>query len=61
MVSFSILNAVREKAKMKSHEASWSLKTETAKRAYEIWEAEGRVHGHDLAHWFQAENELFEK
>jgi hypothetical protein len=27
-------------------------------RAYAIWEAEGRPHGNDLAHWFQAEAEL---
>jgi hypothetical protein len=24
-------------------------------RAYAIWEGEGRPHGHDLVHWFQAE------
>lgn len=29
-------------------------------RAYEIWEAAGRPHGHDLAHWLQAEAELAE-
>ncbi len=33
-------------------------KAEIAKRAYELWEAGGRVHGHDLAHWFQAESEF---
>jgi hypothetical protein len=27
-------------------------------RAYAIWEAEGRRHGHDLAHWFQPEREI---
>src|SRR5438105_4461013 len=27
-------------------------------RAYEIWEAEGRLHGDDLAHWFRAEAEF---
>lgn len=26
-------------------------------RAYELWEAERRRHGNDLAHWFQAEKE----
>ena len=26
-------------------------------RAYEFWEAEGRQHGNDLAHWFRAETE----
>lgn len=45
---------------MKSEELSGDLKAEIAKRAYEIWEAEGRGHGHDLAHWFQAENEIFD-
>lgn len=28
------------------------------RRAYELWEAEGRRHGRDLAHWLQAESEL---
>jgi hypothetical protein len=27
-------------------------------RAYEFWEAEGRQHGNDLAHWFRAEAEI---
>ena len=27
-------------------------------RAYQIWEAEGRPHGRDQAHWYQAEREL---
>jgi hypothetical protein len=27
-------------------------------RAYELWEAEGRSHGKDWAHWFRAESEL---
>ena len=29
-----------------------------AERAYEIWEAEGRPHGRDRAHWDRAEQEL---
>jgi Protein of unknown function (DUF2934) len=29
-----------------------------AARAYEIWQASGRSHGHDQEHWFQAEREL---
>jgi hypothetical protein len=29
-----------------------------ARRAYEIWERQGRPHGRDLAHWFEAEREL---
>ena len=28
------------------------------RRAYEIWEHEGRPHGRDKAHWFLAEAEL---
>ncbi|MBU0556726.1 MAG: DUF2934 domain-containing protein [Alphaproteobacteria bacterium] len=27
-------------------------------RAYEIWEAEGRPHGRDQAHWQQAEQDV---
>lgn len=29
-----------------------------ARRAYDIFERGGRMHGNDLAHWFQAEREL---
>jgi len=29
-----------------------------AKRAYEIWEKEGRPHGRDREHWLQAVEEL---
>lgn len=31
---------------------------EIAARAYQLWEASGRRHGDDRAHWFQAEREL---
>jgi hypothetical protein len=31
---------------------------EIAKRAYLIWEREGRVHGYDLRHWLLAESEI---
>jgi hypothetical protein len=31
---------------------------EVAARAYQLWEASGRRHGDDRAHWFQAEHEL---
>jgi hypothetical protein len=31
---------------------------EIAARAYQLWEASGRRHGEDRAHWFQAEREL---
>ena len=27
-------------------------------RAHEIWEREGRPHGHDQRHWIEAEREL---
>jgi Protein of unknown function (DUF2934) len=27
-------------------------------RAYELWEREGRPHGRDQAHWYQAELEI---
>ena len=30
-----------------------------AKRAYELYEANGRQDGHDLEHWRQAESELY--
>ncbi len=29
-----------------------------AERAYQIWQASGRLNGHDQEHWFQAEREL---
>jgi HSP20 family molecular chaperone IbpA len=32
-----------------------------ARRAYQIFEAQGRKHGHDLEHWLQAEAELFDR
>jgi len=31
---------------------------EIAKRAYALWEQEGRPHGRDLEHWGRAEREL---
>lgn len=31
---------------------------EVSRRAYEIWENEGRPEGSDLRHWLQAEQEL---
>lgn len=34
------------------------LKRAIARRAYELFEARGRDHGHDLDDWFQAESEL---
>jgi hypothetical protein len=41
-----------------SHEASAEL---ISRRAYEIWEQEGRPEGRDLQHWLQAEQELSAK
>ena len=32
--------------------------TEIAKRAYTMWELEGRPTGRDLEHWLRAETEL---
>ena len=29
-----------------------------SRRAYELWEQEGRPEGNDMRHWFQAEREL---
>jgi hypothetical protein len=37
---------------------SMSHEAEVARRAYEIWEREGRPHGVDLEHWLRAEAEL---
>jgi hypothetical protein len=34
------------------------LTPQILRRAYEIWEHEGRPHGRDKAHWFLAEAEL---
>ena len=35
-----------------------NLAEQIRKRAYEIWEGEGRPHGRDTQHWFQAETEF---
>ena len=34
------------------------LTPQILRRAYELWEHEGRPHGRDKAHWFLAEAEL---
>jgi hypothetical protein len=34
------------------------LTPQILRRAYEIWESEGRPHGRDKAHWFLAEAEV---
>jgi hypothetical protein len=35
-----------------------AIRTAVEKRAYEIWEEEGRLPGHEQAHWFQAKADL---
>ncbi|TMJ71995.1 MAG: DUF2934 domain-containing protein [Alphaproteobacteria bacterium] len=35
-----------------------AIQDEIARRAYEIFEQRGRLHGHDLDDWLQAEREL---
>ena len=34
------------------------LERKVQERAYQIWEQEGRVHGHDEQHWHRAKLEL---
>jgi hypothetical protein len=34
------------------------LRAEIERRAYELWEAEGRPGGRDQSHWYRAEQEL---
>lgn len=34
------------------------LQQKIRERAYRLWEAEGRVHGHDIEHWLQAEQSV---
>lgn len=34
--------------------------TDVARKAYELWEAEGRPEGRDVAHWHQAERDVTE-
>lgn len=34
------------------------LRTETENRAYDLWVADGRRDGNDVAHWLRAEREL---
>jgi len=34
------------------------LERKVRERAYQIWEQEGRVHGHDEQHWHRAKLEL---
>jgi hypothetical protein len=34
------------------------LESAIRSRAYEIWQAEGQVHGRDVTHWLRAEEEI---
>ncbi|OGF45717.1 MAG: hypothetical protein A2452_13325 [Candidatus Firestonebacteria bacterium RIFOXYC2_FULL_39_67] len=34
------------------------IKLEAEKKAYELFERNGKTHGNDLAHWLEAEKEL---
>ena len=34
------------------------LESSIRHRAYEIWQAEGQVHGEALSHWLRAEQEI---
>ena len=38
--------------------AAPNLRHQIEKRAYEIWQSSGCSQGNDVAHWFQAENEV---
>ena len=37
-----------------------SLEEQVAERAHELWQQRNGEHGNDLAHWFQAEQEINE-
>jgi hypothetical protein len=39
---------------MEIHESNEKVRI----RAHQLWEQAGKLHGHDLEHWFQAEKEL---
>ena len=42
-------------------DARLHLANQIARRAYFLYLEDGAQHGHDLAHWLQAESELFEE
>lgn len=46
------------KAKRQSGISSDLLRQQVEERAYALWESQGRLHGHDLDHWLQAEIEI---
>jgi len=53
----------KTKAQTTSNEAAkrlddTNLRHQIEKRAYEIWLSSGCSQGNDVAHWFQAENEV---
>lgn len=43
---------------MTEHTGHGGRENEVARRAYELWEEEGRPEGRDQAHWTQAEGEM---
>ena len=43
---------------MHSKNQDHNLSEEISRRAYEIWEAEGRPHGRDAEHWLAAEQDV---
>lgn len=49
------VDAAREPAAKSSSAPSYQ---EVSRRAFEIWERNGRTPGHDLENWLQAETEL---
>ena len=45
-------------AEMQMHEEQLSLNDQIRRRAYELYEEKGRIDGHELEDWLQAESEL---
>jgi Protein of unknown function (DUF2934) len=43
---------------MQMHEEQLSLNDQIRRRAYELYEEKGRIDGHELEDWLQAESEL---
>lgn len=55
------IKAASRSAARKTAAAGWSreeLHERIQRRAYELWEREGRPEGRDHAHWYQAELEI---
>jgi hypothetical protein len=53
-------NPTRATPRTKGHAASAEIEAEIRRRAYELYEQRGRVDGHELDDWLQAEAELLE-